>query len=558
MFDARHIFPRMAWPLVLLAVVVILCTVAGSTVLLKQLEDRELRSRAGIVAGALEASSEMFGSGAELMQYLEGIGASTSALHQLALVESESQTIVAATQEAWVGQTRDAITVLRGQGDRWAGLAPYEQVYALGVTVRTPSLAREYGQRYQALVVLDGSGIAAGTRNMIVMISGIGAVAVLVVLAVIFWQLQSIVLAPIKRIDRALSQSGGPSSAAVPHLFPDEIGGFADALRASLKQIETSQERLQVLSRALEASSNEMYVIDVDSLVILHANRQAAVNLGYTPQELQGLAVAVVACELDDPQTNTLLREQLQTGEISHRYTHTRKDGSCYPFEFKATIVPGERRSYLIVLGNDISERRAQEERVRQSEERMQHAMRGSNNGLFDYDIEGGTLYVSERLRAWLGESRERLPIGEFLNYVAAADLPAVQSALGACLNGGGPFVVEAMFEVGGATNLFLQARGEIAHVANPDGTISRRLSGFVTDVTRRKVAENLLHSTASRLAAVLDNVADGIVTLDHEGRICTINPAATAMLCAEREQLQGTMLAQRIKQVAGGGAAVV
>ena len=90
-----------------------------------------------------------------------------------------------------------------------------------------------------------------------------------------------------------------------------------------------------------------------------------------------------VAVDLKDPAVSEALTQQLaERGEISTQYRHVRKDGSVYPFEFKCTLVPGSDHR-LVVLGNDVSERLAQEQALRASEERMQLALQASNSGLF-------------------------------------------------------------------------------------------------------------------------------------------------------------------------------
>ncbi len=54
-----------------------------------------------------------------------------------------------------------------------------------------------------------------------------------------------------------------------------------------------------------------------------------------------------------------------------------------------------------------------------------------------------------------------------------------------------------------------------------------RMFTGIVRDITERKQAEQSLRDREQRMSAILNNVVDGIVTIDKKGTIETFNPAA-------------------------------
>jgi PAS domain S-box-containing protein len=60
------------------------------------------------------------------------------------------------------------------------------------------------------------------------------------------------------------------------------------------------------------------------------------------------------------------------------------------------------------------------------------------------------------------------------------------------------------------------------------------------TDVTQEAAAEQELSETATRLHAIFDNVVDGIVIIEADGRIDSLNPAAAAIFGATTAPLQG------------------
>ena len=92
-----------------------------------------------------------------------------------------------------------------------------------------------------------------------------------------------------------------------------------------------------------------------------------------------------------------------------------------------------------------------------------------------------------------------------------------------------------------------MEARGRLSGAAPGAAETGQRLIGVVTDVSDRKASEKLLESTVTRLAAVVDHIADGIVTLDAAGCVRSVNRAAERILGMTRRSLVGTVLGERL-----------
>jgi PAS domain S-box-containing protein len=76
-------------------------------------------------------------------------------------------------------------------------------------------------------------------------------------------------------------------------------------------------------------------------------------------------------------------------------------------------------------------------------------------------------------------------------------------------------------------------AHVRIAPVRDPDGTITGYI-GVSLDLTDRLRAERELATARDRLRAVTDHMGEGLCTLDAEGRLTYLNPAAQLMLGTE------------------------
>lgn len=121
------------------------------------------------------------------------------------------------------------------------------------------------------------------------------------------------------------------------------------------------------LGRIVEASSNEIYVFDAESLQFLTVNSGARRNLGYSETEMLSMTPVDIKPDFDwDRFQRTIAplrsgaRDQLQF-ETRHR----RSDGSVYDVEVNLSLQKEENPPVFVAIILDITERKAKEERLR-------------------------------------------------------------------------------------------------------------------------------------------------------------------------------------------------
>jgi diguanylate cyclase (GGDEF)-like protein/PAS domain S-box-containing protein len=146
----------------------------------------------------------------------------------------------------------------------------------------------------------------------------------------------------------------------------------------------------------------------------------------------------------------------------------------------------------------DMTERLAAEEALRASEKRWQLALRGSNDGLWDWNAVTDEVYYSARWKQILGYSDQELPNSteEWDDRVHPEDLPRVKAELEAHLNRKTPYYVsEYRMRCRDGGYRWVLARGQA--VWDEHGK-PLRVAGSHTDVTDRKMAEEQLTMEAA------------------------------------------------------------
>jgi PAS domain S-box-containing protein len=152
---------------------------------------------------------------------------------------------------------------------------------------------------------------------------------------------------------------------------------------------------------------------------------------------------------------------------------------------------------------------------LRESDERYQLAVRGSSAGLWDWDMLGGGIFYSPRVREMLGYTLEEFPdlASSVRGAVHPDDRPKVRETLRAHLRQGAPYQLECrLCTRAGQWRWFMVAGTALKDAA---GT-PYRMAGSMVDVTERKLAEQQLHEESRAKD-------EFIATLAHELR----NPLA-------------------------------
>jgi len=177
----------------------------------------------------------------------------------------------------------------------------------------------------------------------------------------------------------------------------------------------------------------------------------------------------------------------------------------------------------LVAMAEQVAALTREQERMRQalsqSEERFDLAMRGANDGLWDYDLINSTVYFSPRWKEMIGESEQDVGNSpeEWRSRLHPNDFLKAMNALQAHLSGSTP-LFETVFRFRHRRGHYLWILSRGLAVRNEEGK-AVRVVGTHTDITQRVELERYL----AQFKAAIDEHAIVSIT-DVKGNITYAN----------------------------------
>jgi diguanylate cyclase (GGDEF)-like protein/PAS domain S-box-containing protein len=184
---------------------------------------------------------------------------------------------------------------------------------------------------------------------------------------------------------------------------------------------------------------------------------------------------------------------------------------------------------------------------LRVSEERWKFALNGAGDGMWDWDVASGQVWLSPRWKDMLGYGEDELQ-SNFAAWESLLD-PEQKAAtlmqLQDYLRGKIPaYQVEFRMRCKDGRWKWILARGTVIE-RDADGT-PKRVIGTHTDIHARKEAQAALARSEAKYRTLFESVPLGIVYQDGRGHIVAANPAAESILGLTRDQLRGRSFADR------------
>src|ERR1039458_9594948 len=188
---------------------------------------------------------------------------------------------------------------------------------------------------------------------------------------------------------------------------------------------QTIQERAELQARIMEKLTESVIVAD-EAGRIISANPATDRMFGYERGELVGRPISVLRAA-DETEAGPAVTEITASAQSSPNWlgevTRRRKDGTTFFTRTEVSDFPVNGKRHLVVIQEDITERRRIEELWRASEERFANAFEHAAIGWALVGLDGRWLKVNRALCGLVGYSEAGLLMRTFQDITHPDDL---------------------------------------------------------------------------------------------------------------------------------------
>lgn len=345
-------------------------------------------------------------------------------------------------------------------------------------------------------------------------------------------------------------------SLALLDFVPRELSAEHEAMLVDLASVVVNileERRASMEARGFErrlrtlvsSTSDIVTLLDAGGKILYESDAVWSI-LGYSTDDLLGKNAFDFVHPDDLPQVVPVFEKLVASGDsalpqiATFRFAH--REGGWRVLE----VVASSRLSdpdiaAIVVNSRDVTERHRVEAALQHSETLFKSAFELSAIGMALVGLDGTWLRVNLRLSEMLGYSAEELLALTFQDLTYPDDLISDLEQLALLLKGDIPFyqLEKRYFRKDGQ---LIWASLHVSLVRDTFGQPVHFISQ-VQDISARKQAEAELETNQARKAAILETALDGIITIDHEGKIVEWNPAAAQILQFSREEVMGRSL---------------
>jgi len=298
--------------------------------------------------------------------------------------------------------------------------------------------------------------------------------------------------------------------------------------------------RQRMLENVLSASPEAIVVIDMNGKIIEN-NEQARKMFGYSSEdEVRGRSGLDFIAERDRERIMEDIQKTLKQGLLRDiEYAIVTKDGRERLARISSSVVKDAvgNPANLVIIMEDITERKKSEEVVRKSEERYRELANSLPEIVFETDITGKITFFSQRALDITGFTREELESGlNMLSFVFPAERERAAASIKKSMTGENFGYNEyTLLRKDGTTFPAFVTTSPIISQNKATG-----LRGLVIDITERKKNEELVSESQQRFRGLFMGNPEAAAYVGPDYRVLEINPRFEELFGYSLEEIKG------------------
>lgn len=268
--------------------------------------------------------------------------------------------------------------------------------------------------------------------------------------------------------------SNSNSLLALLKTLSDRARTDLDVLDGVQDEFKKEKQHGQQLTQVLDDTTNETYIIDIDSYKVIETNSRASRNLGYSKDQICQKALYEFWDDLSGLEFEVFV-EPLQSGEKVIQVFEAlqkRMDGSVYPVQVRLKLFQTGEKKALLAVVRDLTEYRQLESKIK----RM--AFFDSLTGIPNRNM------INDRIKLALAHS-ERNQKSFALLFLDMDDFKSVNDSLGHSIGD------ELLIDVARRLTGLLRGEDTVARIGGDEFVIL--LTGLTDDNYSTRLAERIL-----------------------------------------------------------------
>jgi len=294
---------------------------------------------------------------------------------------------------------------------------------------------------------------------------------------------------------------------------PDEGGRYV----AFLRDI-TDRKRAEDALRRSEERFRRFFYLSPDAVVVnryhdgtyVSVNRGFTLMSGYTAEEAVGRSRRELDVWADHADVERLAAALKRDGAVANFEARLRaKDGSVRQGLISATIMDVEGVPHLLSVTRDITERKATEDALVETQARLTRAQRVAHMGFFERNLSTGEVVLSGEIHKLYGIAPDRTVTGSYIvdHLVHPDDRERVRTNLDLAVRGIAAFDID--YRIRRPDGSVIWVHGQAERLAGADGAPGYIL-GAVIDITERKNAELRMSLERTVSACIAESTDEG------------------------------------------------
>lgn len=317
--------------------------------------------------------------------------------------------------------------------------------------------------------------------------------------------------------------------------------GYIESLQITWRDTKEGQGPVGKTIRTGQTQITQNVLIDPSYLPW----RESAIKQGYSAT----ISLPLINAELSHK--NSLTQNSKQSDSpFANQSQNSCCFGALNIYAAEPNAFDEDEVKLLTELANDLAfgigtlrtriEHQEAEEALRLSEERWQLALRGNNDGIWDWDVRSNEVFFSARWKEMLGFEDHEIPnrLDEWAKRVHPEDLDWVTEVIQEHFAGKTPFyITEHRVQCKDGSYKWILDRGQALW---DEAGNAIRMVGSHTDITEKRQAEEALRDSEAKFRAFLESASEAIIVTNTQGKIVVFNAKAEDLFGYNRTEVLG------------------